>query len=338
MTVATQNKSLIWTEIDYEREGKQVGYLHLPHSVTRSAYGTIAIPIAVIRNGEGPTVFLMAKNHGDEYEGQIVLTGLIRSLEPGQIRGRVIVMPAANLPAAMDGARVSPIDGGNLNRAFPGDPEGSPTFAIAYYISSTLYPMADYHHDLHSGGSSLDYLPFCSARLGPDEELNRKALAALHAFGAPLSFVWAYSPDNRLAAASAIANGVVALGGEFGGCGRVSIGGVKMVERGVRNLLAHAGVLRDWTIQHDGPTRLVELKGRDYYVYAPEPGLFEPFCELGETVKKGQPCGQVVFPDNPARDPVLCHFKRDALLVCKRHPGRVMRGDCVAHLATDRAR
>jgi predicted deacylase len=336
MNATQPKKSMIWTEVDYEREGKQVGYLHLPHSVTRSAYGTIAIPIAVIRNGEGPTVFLMSGNHGDEYEGQIALTKLIKSLEPKHIKGRVIVMPAANLPAVMDGARVSPIDGGNLNRAFPGDAEGTPTFQISHYINTAIYPLADYHHDLHSGGSSLDYLPFCSARLGPDEDQNAKALAALHAFGAPLSFVWAFSPDNRLAASSAIANGVIALGGEFGGCGRVSIPGVKLVERGVRNLLAHAGVLKDWKIQYDGPTRLVELKGKDYYVYAPEPGLFEPFCELGEMVKAGQPCGQVVFPDNPGRDPILCHFKRDGLLVCKRHPGRIERGDCVAHLATDR--
>ncbi|MBM3481534.1 MAG: hypothetical protein FJX69_20380, partial [Alphaproteobacteria bacterium] len=131
MGAVQPKKSLIWTEVDYEREGKQVGYLHLPHSVTRSAYGTIAIPVAVIRNGEGPTVFLMAGNHGDEYEGQIVLAKLIRELEPRHIKGRVIVMPAANLPAAMDGARVSPIDGGNLNRAFPGDAEGTPTFQIS---------------------------------------------------------------------------------------------------------------------------------------------------------------------------------------------------------------
>jgi len=109
------------------------------------------------------------------------------------------------------------------------------------------------------------------------------------------------------------------------------------VKEGVRNLLAHAGVLKDWKIRNDGPTRLVELKGKDYYVYAPEPGLFEPFCELGEMVKAGQPCGQVHFFDNPAREPILCHFKRDGLLVCKRHQGRVERGDCVAHLATDRA-
>ncbi|MFN0164593.1 MAG: succinylglutamate desuccinylase/aspartoacylase family protein [Burkholderiales bacterium] len=336
MTATTQDKSLIWTEVDYEREGKQVGFLHLPHSVTRSAYGTIPIPIAVIRNGEGPTVFLMAGNHGDEYEGQIVLNKLIRSLAPGQIRGRVIILPAANLPAAMDGARVSPVDGGNLNRAFPGDANGTPTFAIAHYIQTVLFPMADVHQDLHSGGSSLDMLPFCSARLGADEDLNERALAALRAFGAPLSFVWSYTADQRLSSAAAVAQGLVALGGEFGGGGCVSVSGLKLVERGVKNLLAHAGALKDWKIQNDGPTRLVELKGQDYYVYAPEAGLFEPFCELGDTVAAGQPCGQVVFPDNPARDPVLCHFKRAGLLVCKRHPGRVVRGDCVAHLATDR--
>jgi predicted deacylase len=57
--------------------------------------------IAVIRNGTGPTAFLMAGNHGDEYEGQIALCKLIRAIDPAQVQGRVIVMPAANLPAAM---------------------------------------------------------------------------------------------------------------------------------------------------------------------------------------------------------------------------------------------
>jgi hypothetical protein len=105
------SETLITTDVDYRRNGKQVGWLLLPHSVTRSAYGNIAIPVAVIRNGRGPTAFFMAGNHGDEYEGQIALVKLIRALEPDQIRGRVIVLPAANLPAAMAGTRVSPIDG-----------------------------------------------------------------------------------------------------------------------------------------------------------------------------------------------------------------------------------
>ncbi len=78
--------SRIFTDIDYERTGKQIGHLHLPYSVTRSAYGNIAVPIAVIAGGKGPTVFLSAGTHGDEYEGQIALCKLVRSLEPGTVQ------------------------------------------------------------------------------------------------------------------------------------------------------------------------------------------------------------------------------------------------------------
>lgn len=327
----------IWTRIDYEKDGKQTGWLQLPHSVTRSAYGNIAIPIAVIRSGKGPTVFLMSGNHGDEYEGQIALCKLVRELQPSEVSGRIIVLPAANLPAAMAGTRVSPIDQGNLNRAFPGDPDGTPTFAIAHYIASVLYPMADFHHDLHAGGSSLQYLPFASMRQGADPDLNQRALAALRAFGAPIGLVWVYSPDQRLSSVAAAAQGLVSLGGEFGGGGSVSSRGVRIIEQGLANLLAHAGVIDDARAMGDfaGPSRLMEVRSRDYYVYAPDAGLFEPAVELGDDVRAGQLCGRVHFVDNPGRPPESCHFEGDGMVICKRHYGRVERGDCVVHLATD---
>ena len=328
--------SMIFTDIDYQRQGKQVDWLNLPHSVTRSAYGAISIPIAVIRNGEGPTVFLMAGNHGDEYEGQIVLTRLIRELEPAHVQGRVIILPAANLPAAMDGARVSPIDQGNLNRAFPGDPHGTPTFAIAHYIDSILYPMADFHHDLHSGGSSLKYMPFCSMRKSGDAALDARSLAALQAFDAPLSMVWAYNPENRLAGAAAARRGLVSLGGEFGGGGNVDRGSLAMLDRGVRNFLQWSGVMADNTpLPPPRGTRLVEVNSRDHYVYATDGGLLEPLVDLGSEVRQGDLAGQIHFVDNPARAPVPCFFRRAGMVVCQRHFGRVERGDCVAHLATD---
>ena len=78
-------------------------------------------PIVVIRNGRGPTTFFMSGNHGDEYEGQVALCNLAKSLKPADITGRVILLPAANYAAAMAGRRVSPIDDLNLNRIFPGD-------------------------------------------------------------------------------------------------------------------------------------------------------------------------------------------------------------------------
>lgn len=328
--------TMIFSDVDYNRQGKQVDWLHLPHSVTRSAYGAIPIPIAVIRNGEGPTVFLMAGNHGDEYEGQIVLAKLIRELEPAHVRGRVIILPAANLPAAMDGARVSPIDQGNLNRAFPGDPHGTPTFAIAHYIDSILYPMADYHHDLHSGGSSLKYVPFCSMRKSGDAALDARSLAALRAFDAPLSMVWAYNPENRLAGAAAARRGLVSLGGEFGGGGDVNRSSLAMLDRGVRNFLQFSGVMAEAeALPPPRGTRLVEVSSRDHYVYATESGLLEPLVDLGAEVQQGDLAGQIHFVDNPARPPVPCHFRRAGMVVCQRHFGRVQRGDCVAHLATD---
>jgi uncharacterized protein len=331
------SNSMLWTRVDYEKDGKQNGWLQLPHSVTRSAYGNISIPLTVIKNGKGPTAFLMAGNHGDEYEGQVALCKLIQGLEAQDIQGRVIVIPAMNLPAAMAGVRVSPIDQGNLNRAFPGDPNGSATFAIAHYIDTVLYPMADIHHDLHSGGSSLQYLPFASMRQSQDTSLNARALSALLAFGAPIGLIWAYSPDSRLSSVAAVNRDLVALGGEFGGGGSVTTSGVRIVEQGLKNLLAHAGIIE---ASHavgpfSGPSRLMEIKSRDYYVYAPEAGLFEPAVELGDSVRQGQLCGKVYFVDNPGRAPEACYFDGDGMVICKRHFGRVERGDCVVHLATD---
>ncbi len=330
-------RSLIWTEVDYEKSGKQIGFLHLPHSVTRSAYGVIPIPIAVIRNGSGPTILLMAGNHGDEYEGQIALTRFIRAVDPGVVQGRIIVLPAANLPAALAGSRTSPIDHGNLNRSFPGDPEGGPTAAIAHYIESVLYPLCDALHDYHAGGSSLHYLTFASARLSGDPELDRRALAALKAFAPPLALVWATTPDPRLSHAAANARKIVTLGGEFGGAGDVSVDGIRLIEAGMRRFLAHFEVM---ALPPDAPpspvTRFVEVRDRSYYVYAPERGIFEPLVRLGDRVEAGQPAARVHFVENPAREPALCHFRSSGLVICRRALGRLEPGDCLFHLATDR--
>ena len=91
----------IVSTLDFDRNGKQIGWLHVPHSVTRSAYGVLPIPVAVIRNGAGPQVLLTAGNHGDEYEGQVVLTRLIQELQPAQIRGGLVIIPALNQPAVL---------------------------------------------------------------------------------------------------------------------------------------------------------------------------------------------------------------------------------------------
>ena len=116
MAVATQ----VVTSIDYEQEGKQLGWLEVPQSTNTSGWATLSIPIAVIKNGDGPTALIFGGNHGDEFEGPVTLMNLARALNPDQIQGRVIFVPLLNRPAVEAGTRLSPIDGRNMNRAFPG--------------------------------------------------------------------------------------------------------------------------------------------------------------------------------------------------------------------------
>src|SRR5262249_55213015 len=117
--------SRLSADIDLNSEGKATGFVRVPHSVHRSAYGFIPIPIARIRNGDGPNVLLVGGNHGDEWEGQVALGNLVRTIEPKHIKGRLVILSSANFPAAMASTRTSPIDGGNLNRLFPGDDNGT---------------------------------------------------------------------------------------------------------------------------------------------------------------------------------------------------------------------
>jgi predicted deacylase len=98
----------------------------------------------------------------------------------------------------------------------------------------------------------------------------------------------------------------------------------------------HLGILpSDARIEPDAPTRFLEVGGSEYFVYAPENGLFEPLVELGDMVRAGQPAARIHLPETPWAAPVTAHFARDGFVLCKRVPGRSVRGDCLFHLGTD---
>ena len=72
------------------------------------------------------------------YEGQVILRELANTLPAQAIQGRLIAMPSLNMPAVRDDARVSPLDGGDLNRVFPGAPDQGPTAAIAGFVAEVI--------------------------------------------------------------------------------------------------------------------------------------------------------------------------------------------------------
>jgi N2-acetyl-L-2,4-diaminobutanoate deacetylase len=108
--------------VDFEKSGRQTGFIQVPLSVHDDAWGVIPIPIAVISNGRGPTVILEGGNHGDEYEGLIALGELIRELDPGAVSGGLIFIPAINLPAVMAACRTSPSTTSTSTARFPETP------------------------------------------------------------------------------------------------------------------------------------------------------------------------------------------------------------------------
>jgi predicted deacylase len=332
------SRTRIASEIDFEKEGKQRGFLRLPHSTHASAYGWIPIPIACIKNGEGPTVLLTAGNHGDEYEGQVALMKLIRRLEPADVKGRIIILSSLNFPAALAGRRVSPIDDGNLNRSFPGNPDGTVTQMIAQYVETVLLPMSNVALDLHSGGSSLMYIPAALTHHYEDSAQAAKVKELLDVFGAPISFIFIMPQgEDRTLSAGADRKGLLHIGTELGGGGTVQPHVLRIAEEGLARVLMHVGALRRPLTDAPPPkTRHLVVGGVDYFVYAPDSGLFEPHVDLGAEVKAGQSAGAIHFQDTPWREPTIVHFPRDGVVICKRIPGRTERGDCLFHLGSDR--
>ncbi len=337
MTASPAGWTRVWTSLDFDRDGKQHDWLRSPFSSDLSAYGIIPIPIVCIRNGEGPTALLIAGNHGDEYEGQVALSKLARQVEPADVRGRIVILPALNHPAVVAGRRLSPLDEGNLNRLFPGEANGTPTQMIAHYVSSVLLPMADLVIDLHSGGRSLSYLPCCLIRSGKTASETARLIELMQVFGAPIGSISDGAGGGGATTLSAVAQavGVPALTTELGGGGTFSRAGEAIATQGLHRVLKHIGILPTAETEAAPPVRLMRVDGRDAYTYASIHGIFEPAADIGDSVHAGQCAGRIHPIEGPQRSPEEVRFAQSGLVACRRAPALTAPGDCLFKLVTD---
>ncbi|MCP3938767.1 MAG: N-alpha-acetyl diaminobutyric acid deacetylase DoeB [Actinomycetia bacterium] len=326
--------STISPTVDFDLDGRQHGHLVLPHSHDEAAYGAVMIPIAVIKNGDGPTVLLTGGNHGDEYQGVLSLIKLANTLDPSCIAGRVIVVPCMNQPAFAAGTRTSPIDKGNLNRSFPGRPDGTHTERIADYVTRTLLPMADAVLDLHDGGRTLDFIPLASSMiLADDPETEARSQAAAEAFGAP--YVTKLVELDTLGMWDVV---VTASGRPFVTTGLGGTGGtrpeiVKITDAGVHNVLVHWGVLSDDPVA-GSPSAHIRVPEVDGYVLSTSDGLLEWLVDLGGPVEVGQVIARVHGTKRLGENPVDYRATVDGILAMRHHPGLVKMGDAIAMQAT----
>ncbi|MDH3688597.1 MAG: succinylglutamate desuccinylase/aspartoacylase family protein [Gammaproteobacteria bacterium] len=331
--------SRIISDIDLDADGKQFGFLNIPYSRNDSAWGSIRMPMIVIKNGNGPTILFTGGNHGDEYEGPIGLLKLVRRLEPSRINGRVIVIPALNFPAVQAGTRLSPIDGLNMNRVFPGRREGTVTSMIAHYVYTEVLPLADVVVDIHAGGKSMTLVPCAVIHELEDRAMMERTLAAMRVFGAPLGLVLVELDSDGMLDTAVEEMGKVFISAELGGGGTVTTETVATADRGIHNMLSHFGVLNEPLITREElgltPTRVMHTPEGNSFVVSDETGIYENLVDLGAEVSIGTPIGRVHFFETPEREHVEYKAERSGTLVCRYTPGLIKRGDCVGVIAND---
>jgi predicted deacylase len=322
--------SQIWTEIDFEREGKQLGVLNAPQSLNTAGWANYFIPLAVIKNGDGPTALICGGNHGDEYEGQVALLNLARRLDPAQVRGRLILIPQLNRPAAQAGTRLSPVDGRNMNRAFPGQREDTLTGIIAHYVAHALLPLADLVIDIHSGGRSLQFLPSVNMHNLDNKEQMNEMVRAAKAWGAPYVFIYEDVAGGGLLPSYAESLGKITLGTEMGSASQFSAGMLQLVAEGLENVLRLYGIVPGEPAPPPANQQVVAAPQRDDYVMAPVSGIFEPFLEMGDPVEAGQPLGQIHSMELPFAPPTPVLARTSGILFGRCGFPLTHQGACVA--------
>ena len=321
-------------DFKFDSDGKFVSYLKIPHSTNNSGWGSLMMPIILIRNGKGKKILFTGGNHGDEYEGPIALRKLANELEPDDIEGQVIIIPYLNFPAILEGSRLSPIDGLNMNRSFPGDPQGSITLAIADFVFQELVQRSDVVFDFHSGGSSMIFEPCAVIHHLNDAQQMKKTISATRSFGAPISLVLRELDSEGMLDTVVEESGRIFISTELGGGGFLSPKTLNIAEKGIRNILRHFEILpkNDDTFQG---TRFMETPVDGGYIMSPNAGIYEPLIELGEKVNKGQLIGRIhslTEIDCPA---VEITSKIEGILVTRAGRAPVKHWDTIAVIASD---
>jgi predicted deacylase len=286
-----------FSDIDFDLPGKH--YYQLAFHLDGS-WGYSLVPLTVINGKRGSNangVICFGGTHGNEYEGQVGLKRLGNDLDPEQMAGRLVLMPQLSESACVASTRTSPLDGVNMNRAFPGNPRGTISSRIANFVKTRIFPLGRVVIDIHSGGMEGAF-PHCTSFHPIPDPAQRAEIAKLSQLF-DTGFVLIYSSDmaSGLLSDEAEAEGKVTIGSELGAGAATDRLGVRHAYEGTKNVLRHYGLLEGeiTKIRPEGsaPTRLIRADKLDAYVPAPANGVWEPVVQPGEPVLKGDLLGRL---------------------------------------------
>jgi predicted deacylase len=243
----------------------------------------VEIPFGIIEGAEpGPCLLITAGVHGSEY-CSIEAAVRILKMSPDRIRGTLLVLPILNVQGFRKRSiYVMPEDGKNLNRMFPGRPDGTVSERLAHWLVTSVYPLADAYLDLHGGDLDESLAPFT---LFPNGCEKSKALAT--AFGLPTA-VAAGGEGYTINAAYRI--GVPSLLPEVSGNGLWDEDTVGQMVAGIERVMHHLDMI-------SGPVQPAPPASPDFVTMwvpsAPVSGLWYASKDLSERVAEGEILGEI---------------------------------------------
>lgn len=291
-------------DLEAEPGRKVSGRLEIAPAADGSDDGTF-LPLTVVHGAQpGPVLVLVAGVHGSEYAPILALGRLRRLLDPAAVSGTVVLVHIANLPAFLGRTvYVSPGDGKNLNRVFPGVRDGTLTERIAYALTEEVIARADAVLDIHSGDANENLRPSYTgyyAEAGGPEVIERSREMAL-AFGLDpiVQFRGDIDPASPIwCGAAAVARGIPSIDVESGERGLVEEHRIEPIVAGVLSVMRHLDLLDGDPDPTDNPLFIRERA----YVTSPHDGVWhpDPLVQAGNYLPQGARLGLVTdFHGNP---------------------------------------
>lgn len=253
----------------------------------------VTTPVLVVNGAEpGPTLCLTAAVHGDELNGIEMVRRVMHDITPDKLSGAVIGIPIVNVQGFRRGSRYLP-DRRDLNRYFPGNPDGSAAARIAHSFFVNVVAYCDALVDLHTGSFERANLPQIRADLR-----NPDVVTLTQGFG---SMVILHSrPAVGTLRHAATEAGIPAVTLEAGGPSELELNDVKLGVKGIETLLNTLGMVKRRRLWSDPEP----VYYRSSWVRADNGGILLSQVSLGSTVRKGDVLGTITDPMNNARSEV----------------------------------
>ncbi len=294
------------------------GYLAVPEK--NGAW--TEIPYTVIHGAKkGPVLALVAGVHAYEYPPILALYRLKDAIDPKTLRGTVLLVHIANLPSFKRRTiYYGPDDWKNLNRVFPGDPEGTMSQRIAAVLNEEVVKRADVLLDMHCGDGNEALIPYSYWMISGDKKFDAKTRELALAFGLPHIIIDETRSkdlkDSKYLGNTAILQGKPAVTTESGYLGRTD------EESIARNVKGVWSVMRHLDMAPGDPEPAADPVWIDKYevVYSKRDGLFAPRVEMGYYVKQGQVVGTITDYLGEAKEDVKAPFTGILLYVIGTPP------------------